>query len=201
MRRHVFALMLTVLALIAQGVHAQTSVIPLPTRVEAGQGGFALDRNVRIVAPADKRAQEVAAFLRDGIREQSGLALQLGNAGKRPSIELRIDPSIHGEEAYRLNVTPQQVVIAAADDRGLFWGVQTLWQLLPAAHGSTSSIAAVRIDDAPRYAWRGVMLDAARHFIPVALVKQQIDLFSRYKLNVLHWHLTDDQGWRIEIRK
>ena len=108
---------------------------------------------------------------------------------------------MQGEEAYRLTVTPQRVVIAAADDRGLFWGVQTLRQLLPPVHGATLSIPAMRIDDAPRYAWRGVMLDAARHFIPVALVKQQIDLLSRYKLNVLHWHLTDDQGWRIEIRK
>jgi hexosaminidase len=200
MRRHVLALMLFVVTLIGQAAHAQTAVIPLPAHVATGQGSFALDRNVRIVAPADKRAQEIAAFLRDGIRDQSGLALRTGKAGKRPSIELRIDPSIRGEEAYRLSVTPQQVVIAAADDRGLFWGVQTLRQLLP-VRGTAQSIAAVRIDDAPRYAWRGVMLDAARHFIPVALVKQQIDLLSRYKLNVLHWHLTDDQGWRIEIRK
>src|SRR6185312_11194093 len=131
----------------------------------------------------------------------SGITLRTGAATDQPRIELRIDPSVHGEEAYRLIVTPQRVEIAAADDRGLFWGVQTLRQLLPPGRHATLAIPAVRIDDAPRYAWRGVMLDAARHFIPMALVKQQIDLLSRYKLNVLHWHLTDDQGWRIEIRK
>jgi hexosaminidase len=193
--------MLLAFPLLAQGAHAQTALVPQPEHIEAGQGSFALDRNTCIVAPADRRGQEIAAFLRDGIREQSGIALRAVASAKQPCIELRIDPSVQGEEAYRLTVTPRRIEIAAADDRGLFWGVQTLRQLLPPGHRATLSIPAVRIDDAPRYAWRGVMLDAARHFIPVPLVKQQIDLFSRYKLNVLHWHLTDDQGWRIAIRK
>src|SRR6185312_8274008 len=201
MSRHLVALMLLALALPAQCAHAQERIIPQPNRLEIDHGSFALNRNVRIVAPADRRAQEIAAFLRDGIREDSGIALRTGAAGDQPRIELRTDPSVHGEEAYRLTVTPQRVEIAAADDRGLFWGVQTLRQLLPPGRHAELAIPAVRIDDAPRYAWRGVMLDAARHFIPVSLVKQQIDLLSRYKLNVLHWHLTDDQGWRIEIRK
>ncbi|WP_350016355.1 family 20 glycosylhydrolase [Rhodanobacter sp. IGA1.0] len=199
MPRHLVALLLLAFPLCTQAT--ATGVIPQPERIEAGRGSFALSPNVRIVAPADRRAQEIAAFLRDGIREDSGIALRIGAATRQPRIELRTDPSVQGEEAYRLSVTTQRIEIAAADDRGLFWGVQTLRQLLPPGHHASLSIAAVRIDDAPRYAWRGVMLDAARHFIPVALVKQQIDLLSRYKLNVLHWHLTDDQGWRIEIRK
>jgi hexosaminidase len=201
MPRHLVALMLLAFSLFAQGAHAQAALIPQPERIEAGHGSFALNRNVRIDAPAGRRAQEIAAFLRDGIRKDSGIALRIGAATDQPRIELRTDPSVQGEEAYRLTVTPQRVEIAAADDRGLFWGVQTLRQLLPTGHHATIAIPAMRIDDAPRYAWRGVMLDAARHFIPVPLVKQQIDLLSRYKLNVLHWHLTDDQGWRIEIRK
>jgi hexosaminidase len=201
MPRHLVALMLLAFSLFAQGAHAQAALIPQPDRIEAGRGSFALNRNVRIVAQAGRRVQEIAAFLRDGIRKDSGIALRTGAASDQPRIELRTDPSVQGEEAYRLTVTPQRIEIAAADDRGLFWGVQTLRQLLPPGRHAQLSIPAVRIDDAPRYAWRGVMLDAARHFIPVALVKQQIDLLSRYKLNVLHWHLTDDQGWRIEIRK
>ncbi|HEV2540137.1 MAG TPA: family 20 glycosylhydrolase [Frateuria sp.] len=201
MPRYLLALTVVALALSAAGALAQEALIPRPARIEAGHGSFALSRNVRIVAPADGRAQEIAAFLRDGVREQSGIALRPGAAANRPHIELRTDPSIQGEEAYRLTVTPRRVVIAASGDRGLFWGAQTLVQLLPSGHRAKVSIPAMRIDDAPRYAWRGVMLDAARHFIPVPLVKQQIDLLSRYKLNVLHWHLTDDQGWRIEIRK
>ncbi|MEO6929196.1 MAG: beta-N-acetylhexosaminidase, partial [Casimicrobiaceae bacterium] len=195
------ALFLVASSLIAQQTHAQTTIIPQPQRSEAGKGSFALNRNVRIVAPAGQRAQEIAGFLRDGIRQDSGITLRTGATTKGPRIELRSDPSVQGEEAYRLTVTPQRIEIAAANDHGLFWGVQTLRQLLPPGHHATLAIPAVRIDDAPRYAWRGVMLDAARHFIPVALVKQQIDLLSHYKLNVLHWHLTDDQGWRIEIRK
>lgn len=200
MPRYLVALLLPAFSLLAQGAHAQ-ALIPQPDQVRAGRGSFALNRNVRIVAPADRRAQEIAAFLRDGIRKDSGITLRIGAATDQPRIELRADPSVQGEEAYRLTVAPRRVEIVAADDRGLFWGVQTLRQLLPSGHRAELSIPAVRIDDAPRYAWRGVMLDAARHFIPVPLVKQQIDLFSRYKLNVLHWHLTDDQGWRIEIRK
>ena len=201
MSRYLVALVFLALALPGQRARAQERIIPQPNRIEIDHGSFALNRNVRIVAPAGRRGQEIAAFLRDGIREDSGITLRTGAATDQPRIELRIDPSVHGEEAYRLIVTPQRVEITAADDRGLFWGAQTLRQLLPPGHRATLAIPAVRIDDAPRYAWRGVMLDAARHFIPVALVKQQIDLLSRYKLNVLHWHLTDDQGWRIEIRK
>ncbi|MEO6799716.1 MAG: beta-N-acetylhexosaminidase, partial [Rhodanobacter sp.] len=201
MSRHLTVLILLAFALPAQRGLAQAMIIPQPNRIEICHGSFALNRNVRIVAAAGQRGQEIAAFLRDGIRQDSGIALRAGPAGDQPRIELRTDPSVHGEEAYRLTVTPQRIEIAAADDRGLFWGVQTLRQLLPPGHHATLSIPAVHIDDAPRYAWRGVMLDSARHFIPVALVKKQIDLLSRYKLNVLHWHLTDDQGWRIEIRK
>jgi hexosaminidase len=201
MPRHLPALLLLAFSLFAHHARAQVTIIPQPGRIETGQGSFALNRGVRIVAPADRRAQEIAAFLRDGIGRESGIALRMGMAADQPRIELRIDPSVQGEEAYRLSVTPQGIEIAASGDRGLFWGVQTLLQMLPAGHQGALSIPAVRIDDAPRYAWRGVMLDVARHFMPVALVKQQIDLLSRYKLNVLHWHLTDDQGWRIAIRK
>ena len=205
MSRHVIALMLLAAASFAHGVRAQQAVIPRPDHIEAGQGSFRLDGSVPIVAPTDRRAQEIAAFLRDGVRKQSGIALRLGAtaiaAAHKPGIVLRTDASVQGEEAYRLTVSPKGIVIAAADDRGLFWGVQTLLQLLPHDTGAALSISSVRIDDAPRYAWRGVMLDVARHFVPVPLVKQQIDLLSRYKLNVLHWHLTDDQGWRIAIHK
>ncbi|HJU07466.1 MAG TPA: family 20 glycosylhydrolase, partial [Rhodanobacteraceae bacterium] len=115
-------------------------------------------------------------------------------------IALRLDDSIKGDEAYRLNVTPSHIEITASDERGLFWGVQTLRQLL-AHEGSHRQVPAVRIDDAPAYPWRGAMLDVARHFFPVEYVEKQIDLMSYYKLDVFHWHLTDDQGWRIQIER
>ena len=194
-------LLALMMAAFAGTAQAQWAIVPQPQTIEAGKGNFVLGPRTRIVAPADARGREIGTFLREAIRAQAGLSLRQGATAKGPRIELRIDPAVQGEEAYRLSVTPKRIDITAADDRGLFWGVQTLRQLLPARHGGTLAIRAVRIDDAPRYAWRGVMLDVARHFMPVALVKRQIDLFSRYKINVLHWHLTDDQGWRIQIDK
>jgi hexosaminidase len=194
-------LLALVLPMAAGSVQAQWAIIPQPQKIEAGKGTFVLGADTRIVVPGDARGREIGAFLREAIRGQTGLALPADAAGEGSRIALRVDPSIHGEEAYRLTVAPHRIDIAAADERGLFWGVQTLRQLLPTGHGDVPTIPALRIDDAPRYAWRGVMLDVSRHFMPVDLVERQIDLFSRYKINVLHWHLTDDQGWRIQIRK
>jgi hexosaminidase len=185
----------------APAVRAQWAIVPQPDRIEAGQGSFTLAGDVAIVAPAGQRPRQIAAFLRDAVREQTGIGLHVGRTTDEPYIELRIDPAVRGEEAYRLTVAPEHILIEASDDRGLFWGVQTLRQLIPERRAGRLAVSAVRIDDAPRYAWRGVMLDVARHFMPVAQVERQIDLFSRYKINVLHWHLTDDQGWRIQIGK
>ena len=121
---------------------------------------------------------------------------------RRGEVSLRLDPSLKGEEAYRLNVMPSRITLEASHHRGLFWAVQTLRQLLPVPSSAGSpSIPAVRIADAPRFAYRGHMLDVGRHFMPVDFVKKQIDLLSYYKLNTFRWHLTEDQGWRIEIRK
>lgn len=181
--------------------HAQLDLVPEPQHVTRGQGVFELESGDRITAPGDARAQWIAGFLRDRIEQQTGVALQVVAAPDYGKIVLRIDPSVHGDEAYRLDVTPRRVTIAAADDRGLFWGVQTLRQLLPLQHEMPPTIPAVSIEDAPRYSWRGVMLDVSRHFYPVAFVKQQIALASYYKFNVFHWHLTDDQGWRIQIKR
>ncbi|QDZ08760.1 family 20 glycosylhydrolase [Sphingomonas panacisoli] len=118
---------------------------------------------------------------------------------KSGTIRFRRDPSIQGDEAYHLRVTSAGINISASTDIGLFYGATTLWQLIA---GSTDGrIGAVSIDDAPAFAWRGVMLDSARHFQPAAYIKQLIDRMAMDKLNVLHWHLTDDQAWRIPIDK
>ena len=190
------------LALCALDAQAQFNIIPQPQKITAGTGSFVLDRHATIAAPDDRRAREIAGFLRDAIGEQTGILLAEGGAGTHHArIELRIDPAIRGDEAYRLTVAPARIVIAASGSRGLFWGVQTLRQWLPQRRAASLQISAVRIEDAPRHAWRGVMLDVARHFQPVAFVEKQLDLLSYYKINTFHWHLTDDQGWRIEIKK
>jgi hexosaminidase len=183
------------------GAATSLSIVPEPRHVEAGQGVFALHRHDRIAAPGDPRAQWIAGFLRDAIRARTGVAPVVTMRVPRARIALRIDPSIRGDEAYRLSVTPARIVIAASGDRGLFWGVQTLRQLLPGGRGRRAKVPAVKIEDAPRFPWRGVMLDVSRHFLPVGFVEKQIDLMSYYKFDVLHWHLTDDQGWRIQINR
>ncbi|MGH8184866.1 MAG: glycoside hydrolase family 20 protein [Rhodanobacteraceae bacterium] len=189
------------LLLFSVAAHARLNIIPKPQHAVPGRGAFKLRAGAGIAAPQDPRAQWIAGFLRDAIRRQTGIALNVAAAGTRAPIALRIDPAVKGDEAYRLEVTPSQVTITAADDRGLFWGVQTLRQLLPLQHSANPGIPAVSIDDAPRYPWRGVMLDVSRHFYPVSFIKKLIDLMSYDKLDVFHWHLTDDQGWRIQIKR
>ena len=180
---------------------AQFNILPTPRHLAEGQGAFELRDGDAIAAPADARGQWIAGFLRDAIRAQTGVALRVVAAPERGRLNLRIDSSIRGDETYRLNVTRKQIAIEAADERGLFWGVQTLRQLLPLQHEVPPAIPVVGIEDSPRYAWRGVMLDTARHFYPVDFIKRQIDLMSYYKFDVFHWHLTDDQGWRIQINR
>jgi hexosaminidase len=175
-------------------------LIPKPQRLEHREDDFRLDHNVRIMSSGDARSLEIADLLRDAISSDSGVALTRGRKGR--VIELRLDPEIAGEEAYRLTVSKDRITLAASHHRGLFWAAQTLRQLLPVERSAASiSIPALRIEDAPQFSYRGHMLDVARHFMPVEFVKKQIDLLSYYKLNTFHWHLTDDQGWRIEIKK
>ncbi len=178
---------------------ARITIIPKPQRLELGEGSYRLDAHSGIVAPGDARAREIASFLRDAIRTQTGIKLAEGRHAH--GILLAIDPSVQGKEAYRLSVTTRGVTIRAATNQGLFWGVQTLRQLLPPEGRASTMLPVVRIDDAPAFAYRGFMLDVSRHFYPVAFIKKQLDLLSYYKINTLHWHLTDDQGWRIAIRR
>ena len=115
----------------------------------------------------------------------------------RVSLTLRADAP-EGAEAYRLDVTPERIAISARDVRGLVYGAQTLRQL---ATASPRAIPAVRIDDAPRFGWRGLHLDVSRHFFPIGFIKKYVDALAAFKLNTFHWHLTDDQGWRLAIER
>lgn len=202
MRRVLLAIAWVAVSLACAGTaHAQFNLVPEPQRVTAGNGVFELQDDGRIAAPADARAQWIAGFLRDAIKQQNGVDLKVVAAPDEGGITLRIDPSIKSDEAYRLDVTPDRVTIAAANNRGLFWGAETLRQLLPLQNESPPTLPAISIRDAPRFAWRGVMLDTVRHFYPVDFIKRQIDLMAYYKFDVFHWHLTDDQGWRIQIKR
>ena len=194
-------------------------LIPRPQRLETRPGAFTLDSGTIIwtdLASATT-GRQLARYLEPG----TGFALSVRSGGAPPRdvgsrrgagvIELRRDSSLAaalGTEGYRLTVRPGRVVARAAGDAGLFYAVQTMRQLLPPAvfrEAPLPNVAwtmpAVDIEDAPRFPWRGAHLDVARHFMPKEFIEKYIDLLALHKLNVFHWHLTDDQGWRLEIRK
>jgi len=183
------------------------SLIPRPAVVDARRGQFNLQRSTSLRAPALFHAV-AHRFARD-IANATNYDLAIKSAGTetRNIIILRRDTSL-APEGYRLDVTSQAVTIRASTPAGAFYALETFKQLLPAAiyrdapvTGTDWNAPAVHIEDAPRFSWRGMHLDVSRHFMPKEFVKKYIDLLARHKLNRFHWHLTEDQGWRIEIKK
>jgi hexosaminidase len=187
------------------------AVIPKPALVAPADGLFTLSRDARIiVTPARGEARRVAVYLADVLNRSTGYGISVGGAKGPPragDVVLRlVDRRALGAEGYELRVTPEQVTLVARRPAGLFHGVQTIRQLLPPAVERADAqpgpwqLRTGTIRDSPRFAWRGAMLDVARHFFAVEDVKRFIDLLALYKLNRLHLHLTDDQGWRLAIR-
>jgi hexosaminidase len=186
-------------------------LIPQPVCVEPKPGLFTL--NPDAVIAAQDEAAETAHLLSKWLGKPTGYRLPVqpllppGQAGIRLEIDLAL--AHLGREGYHLSASPEGVVLSAASPAGLFYAAQTLRQLFPpaifsqrrAARAVSWQVPAVLIEDQPRFGWRGAMLDSSRHFMPVAFVERFIDLMALHKLNVFHWHLTDDQGWRIEIKK
>lgn len=200
--RRIFALSLLVSAA-AVPAHAATvaPLIPLPASITPAPGSLRIANGAGIVADAgDPGAQTAARLLADRVRIDRGLTLTSADSGP---IRFIRDTSITGEEAYRLDVTGTGAVIRASGDRGLLWGAMTLAQLLSpdARFGQAVTLSAVTIADAPRFRWRGLMMDVVRHFQPVETLYPILDSMAAQKLNVMHLHLTDDQGWRVEIKR
>ncbi len=180
---------------------ASTPVIPLPAQMTQEAGRFRFDADTRLVTEGPGAA-EAADYFREKIRTSRGMAPVASNTGRGNAIVFRFDPAFRGTspEAYALELKDNRATVTAKDARGLFYGGITLWQLLTADGGKGPvRIGNVRIEDAPRFAWRGFMLDSARHFWSVDQVERVLDIMALHKLNTFHWHLTDDQGWRIEI--
>ncbi|MFD6280037.1 beta-N-acetylhexosaminidase [Streptomyces sp. NPDC060209] len=187
------------------------NLIPAPVRTgEGGRGGFVLDGSTTLTAGPGTESTE--RWLRTTLGAAFGLPLAPGAVsgdGAANTIELGVDPSLE-PEGYRLGVAPDRGVrITGGSAAGVFWGAQTLRQLLgpeafrraPAGPGGQRSIPFTEIEDGPRFGWRGLMLDVARHFMPKDGVLRMLDLLAAHKLNVFHFHLTDDQGWRVEIKR
>ncbi|MFJ6565855.1 beta-N-acetylhexosaminidase [Streptomyces sp. NPDC091292] len=192
-------------------MHPTHSLIPAPRQVSGPDGGsFELDAETRLVA-ADEAAQGVARWLRGALGAATGLPLSPYGAEGANTITLSVDPALAaelGDEGYRIEVTPDTARLTGGGPAGLFWAAQTLRQLLgPDAYrcaplpGRTWPLPPISAEDTPRFAWRGLMLDVSRHFTPKDGVLRHLDLLAAHKLNVFHFHLTDDQGWRIEIKR
>jgi hexosaminidase len=180
---------------------AQCGVIPVPARIISGEGFFTVDSSTQLrVPPGDRGAAEAARYLAELWNRTNGIAVTVAaGAPHGHSIDFGHRDGF-GAEGYAIEVTPQRISVSASSAAGLYYGAITLWQLLPPG-GRTGEIPAQTIHDAPAYRWRGLMLDSARHFQSPAFIRSMIDWMAWHKLNVLHWHLTDDQGWRLEIRK
>src|SRR6478672_963482 len=190
----------------------EINVIPIPVSVQSRKGNFALAKTSSIeLNTNDADAKQVAGFLSKKLSAPTGFAIPIrltasSNSNGNISISLNNDKSL-GNEGYSLEVTPRIVSLSANKPAGLFYGMQTLVQLLPKEIESKSlvknvawTIPCVTIKDYPRFGWRGLLLDVSRHFFTKEQVKIFIDNMVRYKYNLLHLHLSDDQGWRIEIK-
>jgi hexosaminidase len=186
------------------------AIIPEPVSVKQSSGKFTLPQNVVIEAGTQPEVSQVVAHLRDRISVPTGRQVTVSTPAPTATIRLLLnqkpDASI-GKEGYQLSVKPNAVEIKANQAAGLFYGVQTLIQLFPAAIESKAKVDGVQwelpcveVTDYPRFGWRGLMFDVSRHFFTKAEVKTYIDNMVRYKYNLLHLHLTDDEGWRIEIK-
>jgi hexosaminidase len=194
-------------------VSAIDAILPAPASIQQHAGAFTIGSNIVIAVPIEEGVRSLAEILGGLVARATGIRpaiVALHEAPAAGAIVLELTPPNPGlEEEYNLTITPERVTLRASTMAGLFYGIQTLRQLLPPAaeyeavhfpQPRAVRLPAAQIVDRPRFGWRGAMLDVARHFFSVADVKRYIDLLALYKFNRLHLHLTDDQGWRIEIK-
>ncbi len=181
---------------------ADYNVVPLPMEVTLGQGtGFTLAEGTKIMFPeGNEKMQRNAEFLAEYLKEQTGKTLTVEAGAEGKGILLCVVPNEEQPEGYNLKVTQDGVVITGASEAGVFYGIQTLRKSIADAQGAGVLLPEVEINDAPRFSYRGSMLDVSRHYFPVDSIKRYIDILALHNINRFHWHLTDDQGWRIEIK-
>ena len=200
----------TLIAIVSGVQDTSVAVIPRPVHVTRGTGAFLLTPATAIVT--DRATRQIGYLLADWLQPATGYRLAVGAAsgGAARTITLRLDTTLTrlGDEGYRLTVSGTRITIRARRPAGVFYGVETLRQLLPPdifraarVDSVTWTVPAVEIEDQPRFQWRGAHLDVSRSFMPKEFVKKYVDLLALHRLNRFHWHLTDDQGWRIEIKK
>lgn len=190
--------------------NAKISIIPQPVSIVENQGYFSLPENIIIESVNKPEMKQVEAFLKERFSTPTSLPVDVKYAAPDATIKLVLNKkadAVLGTEGYHLIVTPNNIIIQANQPAGLFYGAQTLVQLFPKEIESAVAVPNIKwqapcvsITDYPRFGWRGLMFDVARHFFTKEQVEQYIDEMVRYKYNLLHLHLTDDEGWRIEIK-
>jgi len=187
------------------------SIIPAPVKIEVEKGFFKINKDTIILSESGTKNQ--AIYLKKLLIPATGYDLVINEQSNLEQtnniivLELSKDVKRLPPEGYHLNISQDSVTISGSTPKGIFYGIQTLRQLFPPEiesshfHDIKWSIPCIKIEDYPRFSWRGFMLDESRHFFGKEIVKKLIDLMALLKLNVFHWHLTDDQGWRVEIKK
>jgi hexosaminidase len=187
----------------------ELAIIPQPVKVTLNSGNFTIKKNT-VIYSKSKESEAVAKYLSDQLNAVTGLSVHIKEGtGKGISLVIpETEEKALGKEGYRLNITPLSIEIAANNSIGIFYGIQTLLQMLPPQmknsalqDGGEQKIQCAEIEDIPRFKWRGLLLDVSRHFFTIDEVKRLIDQMSVYKFNILQLHLTDDQGWRLEIKE
>lgn len=184
------------------------NIIPAPKSLVQHEGAFILNKSTGFYAPAAE-AKTIADFFAAKLNRSTGYSLKTTDQEGNNTISLLLDHALDlNQEGHTLEVNDRQVVVKANTPQGLFYGMQSFMQLLPAEVESPSKVngiawnaPAVSIQDEPRFGYRGIMFDICRHFMTVDEIKKQLDVLALFKINIMHWHLTDDQGWRIEIKK
>lgn len=180
-------------------------IIPLPQKMEYHSGNFVLSSKT-VIQSKDASSFE-ALFLKENIKNQTGLLLQILPEAPKAVSKINLVFDVEGpvesnlKEVYKLMVNNQSVTIKAEYNQGILYGIQTFLQLIPSKNKAEIKIPCLEINDQPKFNWRGMHLDVCRHYFPITFIKKYIDYLAHYKMNTFHWHLTEDQGWRIEIKK
>ncbi len=174
------------------------NLIPFPEKVERLPGNFLISDNISM--GFDAVCSSAANYLRDSVLIDTGIKISLDDSMSGSEIKIQLDPSSVNAEAYTLKISPNRIWLTSPTAEGVFCGVQTLLQLI-FQYREQRSLPCLLIEDSPRFYWRGLMLDEARHFQGKKQVLRLLDILARLKMNIFHWHLTDDQGWRIEINQ
>lgn len=209
MMKNYFALSFLLLFLFTGNVKGQKvdyQIVPLPKEIKEGTTGntpFVLMQSTRIVYPKhNKQMQRNAEFLSEYVKDVTGYGLKIGTRKiKSPAISLTLGLQSSNPEAYSINISEAGIQIQGASEAGVFYGIQALRKSMPIGKYAQIEFPSVEINDYPEFGYRGALLDISRHFFTKEEVKEYIDMMALHNMNRFHWHLTDDQGWRIEIKK